>query len=318
VSDNKRNNNDNKKLDLIILGAGPAGLNASVYASRYKINHLVIGPEPGGYINETHKIENYLGFPSIGGRELAQKMQEHVEALGGKILLSEVTEIKRKGGNFSVKTSSGEEYEAGNLIYAIGTQPRKLNIPGEKELTGRGVSYCATCDAPFFRGKRVAVVGGGNSAAVAALVLAEHAEKVTLFYRGEQLRCTPNYLEQMKKDKKIEIVCCTNLTKIKGDQVVKAIELDVPYQNSKQYAVDGVFIEIGSDPKFSLAGGVGVSHNEQGYIITAADQSTNVKGFFAAGDITTNSNGFRQIITAAAEGAIAVLAVNQRLKSLGK
>jgi thioredoxin reductase (NADPH) len=275
---------------------------------------LVIGPEPGGYINETHKIENYLGFPSIGGRELAQKMQEHVETLGGKIILAEVTKIQQTKEGFLVKTATGQPYNAKNLIYAIGTQPRKLNIPGESGLAGKGVSYCATCDAPFFKEKSVAVVGGGNSAAVAALVLAEHAKKVTIFYRGERLRCTPNYLEQMKKNPKIEIVCCTNLTRINGEQVVESVELDTPFEGSKQYKVDGVFIEIGSDPKFNLAGEIGVAHNKQGYIITKPDQSTNIEGFFAAGDISTNSNGFRQIITAAAEGAIAALAVNQRLR----
>ena len=213
--------------DLIILGTGPAGLTASIYASRYKINHLLIGAETGGYLNEIHKIENYPGIPSISGFELAQKMKEHVESLGGKIILETAINIEKKEEYFEIKTEQNS-YQAKNIIYSIGTQARKLNISGENELRGKGVSYCATCDGAFFKNKNVAIIGGANSAAVAALMLAEHAAKVTLFYRGGELRCTPSYLEQMKKNSKIEIVCCTNLKEIKGTDKVESVILDNP------------------------------------------------------------------------------------------
>jgi thioredoxin reductase (NADPH) len=299
--------------DLIILGTGPAGLSASIYASRYKIDHLLIGAETGGYLNEIHKIENYPGFSSVSGFELAQKMKEHVEFLGEKILEETVMDVEKKDDFFIVKAGENE-YKAKNIIYSIGTQARKLNIPGENELKGKGVSYCATCDGPFFKEKNVVVVGGANSAAVAALILSEHATKVTMFYRGGKPRCTPSYLEQMEKNPKIDIVCCTNLKEIKGDEKVESIILDAPYENSNEFKTDGVFIEVGSDPATKLTQNLDVELSEQNYIKTKPDQSTNVEGFFAAGDITTNSNGFRQIITACSEGAISAFSVYEKLK----
>lgn len=299
--------------DLIILGTGPAGLTASIYANRYKINHLLIGSEVGGYLNEIHKIENYPGIPSISGFELAQKMKKHVESFGGKILSETIIAIEKKDDYFETKTTN-KSYQAKNIIHSIGTQSRKLKIPGEKELGGRGVSYCATCDGPFFKNKNVVVVGGANSAAVATLMLAEHAKKVTMIYRGEKPRCTPSFLEQIENNPKIDIICCTNLKEIKGGERVERVILDKPYQNSNEFKTDGVFIEVGSDPDTKLTRALNVELDEKGYIKTDSDQSTNIEGFFAAGDITTNSNGFRQIITACSEGAIATLAVYEKLK----
>lgn len=299
--------------DLIILGTGPAGLSASIYASRYKINHLLIGAETGGYLNEIHKIENYPGFPSVSGFELAQKMKEHVESLGEKISEETVMDIEKKEEHFVVRAGENE-YKAKNIIYSIGTQARKLNIPGESDLKGRGVSYCATCDGAFFKEKEVVVVGGANSAAVATLILADHAKKVTMFYRGEKPRCTPSYLEQMKKNPKIDVVCCTNLKEIKGENKVESVVLDTPYKDSSEFKTDGVFIEVGSDPATKLTKDLNLDLDEKNYIKTNPDQSTNLEGFFAAGDITTNSNGFRQIITACSEGAISAFSVYEKLK----
>lgn len=303
-----------KIYDLIILGSGPAGLSASIYASRYKINHLVIGSEIGGYLNEIHKVENYPGFESISGIELAQKMAAHAKFFGAEIKQEIIERIEKKDGGFEIKTNAGN-YQAKFLIYSIGTSARKLGIPGEDEFKGRGVSYCATCDGPFFKDKNVVVVGGANSAAVAALMLAEHATKVTLFYRGEKVRCTPTYAQQMEKNPKIEVVCCTNLKEIKGENKVEKIMLDNPYNGNNEFETDGVFIEVGSNPNNSLITALGVETDETGYIKTKPDQSTNLEKFFAGGDITTNSNGFRQIITATAEGAIAVYSVYEKMKS---
>ena len=181
---------ENKTYDLIIIGAGPAGLAASIYASRYKIDHLVIGKEPGGQAVEAHNIENWPGTPSISGFELTQKMREHAEKLGGKIIMDSVSNIAKEREIFSITTHTGQ-YQAKNIILALGMEYRKLSIPGEEEFKGKGVSYCPTCDAAFFQDKTVAVAGGGNSAASAAQLLSEYASKVYIIYRGEKLKVDP-------------------------------------------------------------------------------------------------------------------------------
>ena len=302
---------------LAILGAGPAGLTASIYASRYNVDHILIGSEIGGYLNEIHKIENYPGIPSISGFELSQKMKEHVESLGSKVTQGSVVGLKKIEGGFEIETDQ-EKYQAENIIFSIGTVFRRINIPGEKELTGKGISYCATCDGPFFKNKKVVVVGGGNSAAVAVLILSEFADHIDLIYRGEELKCAPTFKDQMDKSDKINIIYNANITEIKGENKVEKIILDKEVNGSNEMEVDGVFIEIGSDPNISLVAPLGVELDEKNYIKTNQNQSTNIEGFFAAGDITTNSNGFRQIITAASEGAIATLAVYEKIKSENK
>ncbi|MEA2006893.1 MAG: FAD-dependent oxidoreductase [Patescibacteria group bacterium] len=299
--------------DLLILGAGPAGLTASIYASRYNIDHLVIGSEVGGYLNEIHKVENYPGFEKISGLELGQKMIGHAESFNGKVRRETVLEIRQKDGIFQLKTDK-EEYKARNIVYSIGTSCKKLRIPGEKELLGKGVSYCATCDGPFFKGKSVAVVGGANSAAMAALMLSEYAKKVFVIYRRGVLRSAPSYIDKIEKTKNIEVLYHTTLKKILGKDRVEKVLLCNPPKQDKQMDMDGVFIEIGSQPNCDNIVELGVEMNEKGYIVTKPDQSTSLAGFFAAGDITTNSNNFRQIITAAAEGAVAALSVFDRLK----
>lgn len=299
--------------DLLILGAGPAGLTASIYASRYNVDHLVIGSEIGGYLNEIHKVENYPGFEKISGVELGQKMIGHVEAFNGKIRNETVFGVRQENGIFQLKTDK-DEYEAKNIIYSIGTSCKKLRIPGEKDLLGKGVSYCATCDGPFFKGKKVAVVGGANSAAMAALMLSEYAEKVSIIYRRGALRSAPSYIDKIEKTKNIEVLYNTTLKKILGkNRVEKIILCNLP-KPDREVKMDGVFIEIGSQPNCDNIVKLGVEMNEEGYIVTKPDQSTSLLGFFAAGDITTNSNNFRQIITAAAEGAVAALSVFDRLK----
>jgi len=303
--------------DLIILGTGPSGLSASIYASRYRIDHLVIGAELGGYLNEIHKIENYPGFDSISGAELSNRMIEHAKSSGSQIVQETVMDIKRKKGHFEITTDKNK-YLSRSLIYSIGTQCKKLNIPGEKDLLGKGVSYCATCDGPFFKGKNVIVVGGANSAAMAALLLAEHAKKVTIIYRKKQMRCAPSYLEKIEKNPKIDIYYNTTLKKIQGDTRVENAILCSPPKPDRTFEVDGVFIEIGSSPNCDIIARIGVETNKKGFIVTNSDQSTSVDGVFAAGDITTNSNSFRQIVTATAEGAIAALSVFAQLKNSKK
>jgi len=299
--------------DLIIIGAGPAGLAASVYASRYKIKHLVIGKEPGGQAVEAHKVENWPGTISISGLELTQKMREHAEKLGVKILMDSVSNITKEGDFFSVTTHTAQN-KTKNVILALGMEYKKLSIPGEEEFKGKGVSYCPTCDAPFFKDKTVAVVGGANSAASAAQLLSEYADKVYVIYRGEKLKVDPAYEENLTKNEKIEIVYQTNVKEILGDKTVAKIKLDKEREGSDELAVQGVFIEIGSEPGVELANQLGVAVDEQGFVVVGPDQSTNIAGIWAAGDATTGSNKMRQILTAAAEGAIAAGAVYKKLQ----
>ncbi|MDZ7611694.1 MAG: FAD-dependent oxidoreductase [Candidatus Moranbacteria bacterium] len=302
-----------ERKDLIILGAGPAGLTASIYASRFKIDHLVLGEEPGGYMNESHKIENYPGIPSIAGTELGQKMREHAESLGSLISQEKISSLSsNKEGLFSIKTRK-ETHFAKKVILATGTVFRKLNVPGEDELAGKGVSYCATCDAPFFKDKKVAVVGGGNSALGAAMLLSQYAREVVIFYRADKLRAVPAYIEQTKKRGNIKTAPETNVTQIKGTNKVEQLALDNEYEKEREPSFDGIFIEIGSVPDTGYLENLEIEKDERGYIKTKADQLTSVQSLYAAGDITTNSNGFRQIITAASEGAIAANAVYQEL-----
>jgi thioredoxin reductase (NADPH) len=304
---------DNNTYDLIIIGGGPAGLTASIYASRYKLRHLIFSKEPGGQLNEIHKIENYPGYVSISGYDLAQKMIEQTKTLGGEIKMESIAKIEKKDDFFEVSTST-ENYLAKNILLTVGTEYRKMNISGEKELKGKGVSYCATCDAAFFTDKKVCVVGGANSAAMAALLLAEYAAKIYVIYRGAELRCDPVYLEKIKANEKITVIYETNISEIKGTDKVEEIILDREYDSSASLSVDGVFIEIGSEPGVELVRELGVETDEKSFIKINADQSTNIPGVYAAGDVTTGSNGMRQVITAAAEGAIAAGSIYKRIQ----
>ncbi|KKU53604.1 MAG: Thioredoxin reductase [Candidatus Moranbacteria bacterium GW2011_GWE1_49_15] len=299
------------KYDLVIVGAGPAGLGASIYASRYKLGHVVLGEEIGGQVTEAWEIENYAGFESISGKELMERFRKQTENLGAKIVPSVVQKVSQKGEGFEIHTNV-DNYEAKAVIFALGMKPRKMNIPGEDEFVGKGVSYCATCDAMFFRRKEVVVVGGGDAAATAAIHLSEFASKVTLLYKDE-LSAEPSWVEEMEKNPKIEIRCCSKVVGIKGTHKVESII----YENSgkiEELAVEGVFIEIGSTPGVMIAKELGVATDEQSYIVVDQTQKTNVENVYAAGDVTTGSNKFRQIITAVAEGAVAAGSVYKKLK----
>ncbi|MDI6778218.1 MAG: FAD-dependent oxidoreductase [Patescibacteria group bacterium] len=303
-----------KNYDLIIIGGGPAGLTASIYASRYKVNHVLIAKEPGGQAVEAHKVENWPGTVSVSGLELTQKMREHAEKLGGKILMDSASNISKDGDVWSVATHTAN-YKAKFLILALGMEYRKLQIPGEVEFKGKGVSYCPTCDAPFFKEKIVAVVGGGNSAASAAQLLSEYASKVFIIYRGDKLKVDPAYGEKFAKSEKIEIIYQTNIKEILGDKSVSRLKLDKKYDGSDELDVQGVFIEVGSEPGVELTKKLGVETDDRGFILVNADQSTNIPGVWAAGDATTGSNKMRQIIIAAAEGAIASGSVYKKLQT---
>lgn len=302
------------KYDLAIIGAGPAGLSASVYASRYGIKNIVIGEIPGGLTTKTHEIGNWLGTEKISGMEFAQKSAEHAKSYGTEIILAKVDQIEKADGAFSLLLNNGRKIEAEAVLFAVGTKHRHLGIPGEKELAGKGVSYCATCDGFFYRGKTVAVVGGSDSAAGAALFLANIAEKVYIIYRKDKLRAEKFWVGLVEKNPKIEILYLTNVKEIKGEQKVEELVLDSPYKNSDVLKVDGIFIEAGFDPSTDLLKNLDVEIDKDGYVKIDADGKTTEKGLWAAGDITNGSNKFKQIITAAAEGAIAANSIQQYLK----
>lgn len=301
--------------NLIIIGTGPAGLTASIYASRYQIKHLLIGSQLGGAIVWASVVENYPGFESISGSDLAQKLIDQVKKLGAEIKNTGVIQINKKEDNFELKTESGEVFEARALIIATGTQRQKLNVAGESEYLGKGVSYCATCDATFFKEKIVAVVGGSNAAAMSAIHLAALAQKVYLVYRKKPLRADPIWVQRVEKETKIEIFYETNILEILGDgQKMTALKLDKVYQGSDQLKADGLFIEIGGVPGTDLVKVLGVELDEKGYVRVKPDMSTNIPGVFAAGDVANASDEFQQIVTATSEGALAANSVYEYLK----
>ncbi|MBT4277704.1 FAD-dependent oxidoreductase [Candidatus Falkowbacteria bacterium] len=301
--------------DLIIIGAGPAAYTASIYASRYKIKNLIIGREHGGQIAEAHLVENYPGFLSIDGKKLMDKFKEHAEKFEAEIITKEVQGIiKEKDNTFTVDLEKDGKYSAKTILLATGMGHRKLAIPGEEKFIGKGVSFCFTCDGMFFKDKTVAVAGGSDSAAMAADYMSKIAKKVYLIFRKDNMTAEPVWQEKIKTNPKIEIVSNTNITEIKGNQKVEEITLDTPYKEKNELLVDGVFIEIGSLPSLALPKELGLKIDKFGYVKVSEDQSTNIKGIFAAGDITTASNKFRQVITAASEGSIAVSGIYKYLQ----
>lgn len=301
--------------DLIIIGIGPAGLTASIYASRYKLSHLVIGQKVGGTIILASKVENFPGFNSISGLELGEKILEQVKYLGAEVVLKTVGRIEKKNGGFKVVTEDNTEYEAKTVICATGTERRRLNIPGENEYLGRGVSYCTACDAPFFRGKTVALIGGSDAAVSGAVHAAQFSQKVYIIYRGEELRAEPIWLEEAQRNPQIEPIFKTNLKEIKGDGTkVTGVILDNPHQGSDLLTLDGVFIEIGGVPGTSLLIPLGVAVDKNGYLQVNEWMETNIPGLLAAGDFTTTSYVLQQAITACAQGATAAASSFKFLK----
>lgn len=300
--------------DLIIIGAGPAGLSASIYASRYGIGHIIVGQILGGQISQTHSIDNYPGMEDMSGFEFAKKWGDHAKKYGTEIKPVLVKKIEKSDDLFNVELENGETLKGKTVLLATGTKRRELSIPGEKEFSGKGVSYCATCDGFFYKNKTVAVIGGSNAAAGAALYLANICQKVYIIYRKGELRCEPFWNEAIKKNEKIEVIYETNVIEFLGNEKINKIKLDKIHKNSDELEIDGVFVEIGSDPDISYAKDLNIETDEEGYIKIKKDCSASTEGVWAAGDITDGSDKFRQVITAAAEGAIAVRSVFNYLK----
>ena len=297
------------KYPLVIIGMGPAGYSASIYASRYNVKHILIGAQMGGQMGEAHIIENYPGIPHITGAELTQKMREHALKFGAVEVFDKVVKLSKDGENFVIKTAQDKEYLSTAVILALGTSKRHLNVPGEKEFYGKGVTYCATCDGPFYRDKVVAVIGGGDAANTASLYLAEIAKQVYQIVINDHLDGEEIWQQKVLNNPKIKVIFNTTVKEFNGDQRLKSIKLT----NGQELDVDGAFIEIGSMPDVNI-GDISLEVDDFGFVKVKADQSTNIPGIFAAGDLTTGSNKFRQIATAISEGAIAAASATRYLR----
>ena len=294
---------------LVIIGGGPAGISASIYAARKKMDFVLITKEVGGQVIKAGSIENYLGYAMVDGIILVEKMMEHMRKLGVEPILDEVVDVERLSEGFEVRTASGQSFKTKTVLFCTGSEHRKLNVPGEKEYTGRGISYCYTCDAPFFKNKKVAVVGGGNSGFEAAEQLLNYASTIYLLEISDQFRADEVLREKVLGNEKVIPLFRHRVVSAEGDGTfLKAIVVE-DLEKGKTYWLDveGLFVEIGLEPNTKLAQKLGVLLNSRGEIVIDCNNRTSERGVYAAGDCT---NIFaKQIITAAGEGAKALLSI---------
>lgn len=311
--------NQSKIYDVGIIGAGAAGLTASIYASRYQLSNVVFGTLWGGEIANASIIENWPGDKSVTGAKLSQRFLDHAKDQGGDIRPDKIIKIiKNKEHLFDLVTESGDKVAVKEVILATGTRRRHLNVPGEKELAGRGVSYCATCDAAFFKDKVTSVIGGGDSALTAALHLSKFSPQVFLIARGPELKGEPVWRKRVHDNPKIEVLHSTEVTEILGKDAVHSIKLSRPHEGKDVLDLQGVFVEIGADPDTEIASDLGVKLDEAGYIEVNDNMETNLPCIYAAGDATNGNSHLDQIISAAAEGGLAARSVFLHLSEESK
>jgi len=296
--------------DVVIVGAGPAGITASIYAARKKMNLLVISQNIGGQTIWSADIENYTGYQFITGIELGQKFREHLEQFDVEVKEGEtVTRVEKSGDAIEIETDRGN-YTARSVIVASGRVPRRLNVPGEEELRNRGVTYCATCDGPVFAGKDVAIIGGGNSALEATLQMMKIATHVYVFEATPSFSADLVMMDKARASKKVSMFTNAKVARIRGDKLVSGIEVEIEGK-LKQFDVKGVLIEIGSSPASDFV--KDVEKNQSGEIVVNCKCETNVPGIFAAGDVTNVYA--KQIVVACGEGAKAALAAFEYLST---
>jgi thioredoxin reductase (NADPH) len=299
--------------DVIIIGGGPAGLTAGIYTQRAMLKTLLVEKAVlGGQIAVSDVIENYPGFPTISGPGLMEKFEEHARGAGLEIKMTDVLGIQDNGKEKLVKTSDGD-ITAKSIIVATGARPKIIGVPGEKELTGKGVSYCATCDGPFFKGQQVLVVGGGDTAVKEAIFLSKLAEKVSLVHRRDKLRAEKILQEKALSTSNIEILWNHILTEIKGNKGVEKVILKNTKDNStKELGINGIFIFVGVNPTTDF---VEVEKDEYGFIKTDQNMQTSVKGIFASGDC--RDTPLKQVSTAVGDGAIAAFMAEKYIEEMG-
>lgn len=300
--------------DIIIIGSGPAGLSAAIYAQRACLDTIVIEKNgiSGGQVLNTWEVDNYPGFPGVTGFELSRQFREHANKLGARVVQDEVVQVELSG-NVKKVVCEEETYEARCVILASGAHHRTLEVPGEEELRGAGVSYCATCDGAFFRGRTVAVVGGGDAALEDAIFLARMCEKVYIVHRRDKLRGAKRLQERLQALENIEFVWNSETVAIEGNAQVEALRLrQIKTGEERRLDVDGVFIAVGIAPESELYAGQ-LELDEQGYIRADESGQTSVPGVFAAGDVRTKA--LRQILTAASDGANCVASAERYLQA---
>ncbi len=290
--------------DLIIIGSGPAGLGAAIYGVRAGLNILVMEKNPmsGGQVLNTYEVDNYLGLPGINGFDMGVKFREHADKLGATFAETEVTSIESLADKKVVHTKNGN-YEAKSVILAMGAHHAKLGVPGEEELSGMGVSYCATCDGAFFRNRTVAVVGGGDVAVEDAIFLARACKKVYVIHRRDSLRAAKVLQDALLALPNVEMLWNSRVEEIKGEDMVQSVLVKNLDGETKEVPVDGVFIAVGIHPETQICNNL-VKCDDSGYVLAGEDCACSVPGIYAAGDI--RKKPLRQVITAVADGANAV------------
>lgn len=305
---------ETKLYDVIIVGAGPAGMTAAVYTARANMSTLMLERGmPGGQMANTEDIENYPGFDSILGPELSTKMFEHAKKFGAEYAYGDITEI-RDGYPYKTIKAGKNEYLAKSIIICTGAEHRELGVQGEKEFSGRGVSYCAVCDGAFFRGKELVVVGGGDSAVEEAIFLTRFASKVTIVHRRDQFRAQKIIQKRASENPKIEVIWDSALQEIKGESKVGSVLLEnLKTGEVTEFPCEGVFIYVGMDPLTKPFQNLGIT-NESGYIMTDEKMKTNVAGIFAAGDVREKM--LRQVVTATGDGGIAAQSAQHFVEDL--
>lgn len=298
--------------DLVIVGGGPAGLTAAIYAQRARLKTIVLEQNYmcGGQVINTYEVDNYPGLPGINGFDLSEKFKKHADQLEAKFAEVEVNGVTIDGNVKIIHTSEGD-YKTKALLIASGCHHKKLGIDGEEELAGMGVSYCATCDGAFFRERTTAVVGGGDVAVEDAIFLARLCKKVYLIHRRDELRAAKSLQEKLRELPNVEIVWDSIVKQIDGKDSVESIQIqNVKTKEDKRLEVDGIFIAVGIEPEIKAFNGL-VAQDESGYLIAGEDGKTSVDGIFVAGDVRTKP--LRQIVTATSDGANAVASVERYL-----
>ena len=303
--------------DVVIVGLGAAGYTAAVYAARYKLSTMLIGAEEGGMGMTAAEVGNWPGEIEIRGPDLMEKLKAHALSFAPLVeqKIARVERVEKREGGFLLTLEGGGTVEGKTIIFATGSNKRHLGVPGEEEFAGKGVTYCATCDAFFYRNKTVAVLGGGDSAVEGAAIAAQVAAKVYLVHRRNEFRAEPYWVEKVKEKSNIEFVLERNVVEIQGDQKVTGIKLDKPHNGQDVLLVDGVFIEIGSTPAVALPQQLGCALDDKGHLQVDAGMRTSVPGVFGAGDVTSGSNHFAQFTTAAGEATVAVNSAFHYLQS---
>ena len=296
-------------LDAIIIGSGPAGLAAAIYGKRANLNIAVVEKEyeGTGQIAESSCVDNYLGLPGINGYDLGEQFRNHAVDFGVDFIEHEVVAIEKQPGGWKLAFEDGSSKEARTVIYAAGAQPRKADVPGEDRYIGKGVSYCAICDGAFYKGKTVAVLGGGDTAVDEALYLSDLCEKVYLIHRRTEFRGAAQRVEQARKKANIEFVLGETVKEFVGGEKLTAVRLN----SGTSIELNGVFVAYGSKPQTELLRGI-VTLDDSGYVVANEDGRTSQEGFFVAGDVRTKT--LRQVVTAVSDGANAITSVAEYIK----